>query len=193
MIPPFQSFDITVQWSLYFKTTNTTMKMWSYTADGLKGPVMNKIALWDQISFLIIMVVLRYRVVKQRDHCSYVQWNLSLKTTVQSMHRAEQHCGPTVWTFTHNRNTVSSSIPFMLKWNRVRGIRQSGPSIFSSALCYCTAELLSSRGRPSVVRPSVRRHRFLGNRQVDLHKILLTGTYPPYLQTIFLFFKILNF
>ncbi len=28
---------------------------------------------------------------------------------------------------------------------------------FSSALCYCTAELLSSRGRPSsVVRPSVR-------------------------------------
>ncbi len=28
--------------------------------------------------------------------------------------------------------------------------------IFSSALCYCTAELLSSRGRPSSVRPSVR-------------------------------------
>ncbi len=27
--------------------------------------------------------------------------------------------------------------------------------IISSALCYCTAELLSSRGRPSVRRPSV--------------------------------------
>ncbi len=26
--------------------------------------------------------------------------------------------------------------------------------LFSSALCYCTAELLSSRGRPSSVRPS---------------------------------------
>ncbi len=33
---------------------------------------------------------------------------------------------------------------------------------FSSALCYCTAELLSSRGRPSSSVVIVRRHRFLG-------------------------------
>ncbi len=40
--------------------------------------------------------------------------------------------------------------------------------IFSSALCYCTVELLSSRGRlSSIVCPSVHRHHFLGNRQVD--------------------------
>ncbi len=47
--------------------------------------------------------------------------------------------------------------------------------VVNSALCYCTAELLSSRRRPSSVvrrrqsahRPSVRIHRFLGNRQVD--------------------------
>ena len=35
---------------------------------------------------------------------------------------------------------------------------------------------------------SVRRHHFLGNRQVDWHHILVTGIYPPYFQTIFLSF-----
>ncbi len=66
--------------------------------------------------------------------------------------------------------------------------------VFSSAFCYCTAELLSPRGRPlSVVRPSVRKHRFHGNHQMDWHQILLTGTYPPYLQTIFFFSKFLIF
>ncbi len=47
----------------------------------------------------------------------------------------------------------------MLKWsgsdNRVTNILQQS-SVFCSALCYCTAELLSSRGRPSSVRPSVK-------------------------------------
>ncbi len=38
------------------------------------------------------------------------------------------------------------------------------------------------RRRPSVVR---RHYFFLGNRQVDWHQILLTDTYPPYLQTTF--------
>ena len=66
---------------------------------------------------------------------------------------------------------------------------------FDFKLCFV---LLHSRAtvmtRASVVRPSVRRHRFLGNRQVDWHQILLTGTYPPHLQTIFfLLFKILKF
>ncbi len=40
--------------------------------------------------------------------------------------------------------------------DRDRQIKRSGLAIFSS-LCYCTAELLLSRGRPSsVVRPSVK-------------------------------------
>ena len=55
--------------------------------------------------------------------------------------------------------------------------------IFSSALCYCTAELLSWCGCPS----SVCGHRFIRNRQVDWHQFLVTGTYPPYLQTFFIF------
>ncbi len=44
--------------------------------------------------------------------------------------------------------------------------------------------------RPSVL-PSVRRHRFVRNCPLAWHQILVTGTYPPYLQIIF-FFKILN-
>ncbi len=71
------------------------------------------------------------------------------------------------------------SVKFLLLPNHETDLRQilrkgTCPPIsrhfFSSALCYCTAELLSSRGRPSSVvrrrpsvrRPSVRRHRFLG-------------------------------
>ncbi len=42
------------------------------------------------------------------------------------------------------------------------------------------AELLTWRGRPSN-----RRHRFLGNRQVVWQQILMTCAYPPYLQTSF--------
>ncbi len=41
-----------VQWSLFFKTTHGTKKMWSYIAGGLKIKVIyltQKIALWDQI------------------------------------------------------------------------------------------------------------------------------------------------
>ncbi len=44
-----------------------------------------------------------------------------------------------------------------------------------------------------VRRPSVHRHPLLGNRQVVGHQILLTGTYPPYLQTIFFVFQNFNF
>ncbi len=28
--------DVYIQWSIYFKTTNGTMKLWSYTAGSLK-------------------------------------------------------------------------------------------------------------------------------------------------------------
>ncbi len=67
-------------------------------------------------------------------------------------------------------------------------------SFFFLALLCATAQQ-SYCHDVGVCRPSVRRHPFLGNRQVDWHQILLTGTYPPYLQTIFLFLfsKILNF
>ncbi len=49
-----------------------------------------------------------------------------------------------------------------------------------------------------VIRPSVRRHRFLGHRQVDWHQILLTRAYPPYIVSpdqfcfIFIFFIFYN-
>ncbi len=56
------------------------------------------------------------------------------------------------------------------------------------ALLSATAQQSYCR-HTGVRRPAVRRHRFLGNRQVDWHQILLTGTYPPYLQT----FQILHF
>ncbi len=60
--------------------------------------------------------------------------------------------------------------------------------IISSALCYSAAELQSSHRRPSsvVIHPSiVHRHHCLANRQMDWHQILVTATYPPYLQIIF--------
>ncbi len=67
--------------------------------------------------------------------------------------------------------------------------------IFSFALCYCTAELITVMTWVS----SVCRHHFLGNSQVDWHQILMTGTYPLYLdpdhfslvfRTFFYFFTI---
>ncbi len=66
---------------------------------------------------------------------------------------------------------------------------------FSSALCYCTAELLSSCVRPSDRRPSVRKTRFLRNHETNSCQILGQTTCPPYLKTLFLGggFKILNF
>ena len=61
-----------------------------------------------------------------------------------------------------------------------------------------SAELLSWRRRPSsVIRPSVRlsvrKLKFLGNRCMDPGQILWEATYPPYLQTIFLFFQNFQF
>ncbi len=61
-------------------------------------------------------------------------------------------------------------------------------------LCFV---LLHSRAtvvtRASVVPPSVvRRHRFLWNRLVDWHRILVTGTDPPYVQSIFFCFAFQN-
>ncbi len=41
--------EANVQWSLYFKTTHRTKKMWSYIAGGLKGHLIQRIALWEQI------------------------------------------------------------------------------------------------------------------------------------------------
>ncbi len=41
-----------LQWSLYFKTTCGTKKMWSYIAGGLKkGNLTKKIAFWEQIKW----------------------------------------------------------------------------------------------------------------------------------------------
>ncbi len=42
-----------VQWSLYFKATHGTKKMWSYIAGGpkIKGLLTQKIVLWDQIKW----------------------------------------------------------------------------------------------------------------------------------------------
>ncbi len=39
-----------LQWCLYFKTTDGSMKMWSFIAGGLKskGSTIHKIALWEQ-------------------------------------------------------------------------------------------------------------------------------------------------
>ncbi len=59
-------------------------------------------------------------------------------------------------------------------------------SLFSSALCYCTAELLSSRGRPSSVKA-------VFSEPVKQCQIWWKGTFSPYLQTTFLFFTILHF
>ena len=36
-----------IQWSLYYKTTHTTMKTWSYNAGGLKDSMAFKITRWD--------------------------------------------------------------------------------------------------------------------------------------------------
>ncbi len=44
-----------IQWSLYFKTTHATKKMWSY----IEGHLTQKGALWDQISGLIIKCSLK--------------------------------------------------------------------------------------------------------------------------------------
>ena len=64
--------------------------------------------------------------------------------------------------------------------------------IFSSALCYCTGELLSWRGRPS----SVRRHVFFSEtvKWIDT-KFLWQVSIHHYISRPFflLFFKILNF
>ncbi len=104
-----------------------------------------------------------------------------------------------------------------------------GQYFFSSALCYCTAELLSSRGRQSyVVRPSSvnaflyffffdklhnnkeyanaylckclprgkHLHRGKPVSQIPLSRLMPAwwkSTFSPYLQTIFLLFKILDF
>ena len=64
---------------------------------------------------------------------------------------------------------------------------------FSSAF-FATAQQSYCRDvgiwRPSF-HLSVRRHGFLGNQQVDWHQILVTATYPSYLQILFFFQKIL--
>ncbi len=52
--------------------------------------------------------------------------------------------------------------------------------IFSFALCYCTAEILSSRGCPS----SIHKTRFLKNRQANLREFFWEKTCPPYIQTV---------
>ncbi len=66
-------------------------------------------------------------------------------------------------------------------------------TIFSSALCYCTAELLSSRGRPSSsVRPSVD---IVFSEITEWINAKFWGQVPTHhiSRPFFLFFKILNF
>ncbi len=62
--------------------------------------------------------------------------------------------------YMHSSHSSQTSVKELL-WNvPCRYFHKHICSFFSSALCYCTAELLSSRGRPSSVvrrRPSVRR------------------------------------
>ena len=62
---------------------------------------------------------------------------------------------------------------------------------------FCATARQSYCNNMGVRCPSVRRYRFLGNRQVDWQQILVTGTYPLDLQTFFfcfvLFLKIFNF
>ncbi len=56
----------TIQWSLYFTTTKGTIKMWSYTAVGLKTQVqiIHKAELWDQIMWSYNQGDLEIKVVK---------------------------------------------------------------------------------------------------------------------------------
>ncbi len=85
------------------------------------------------------------------------------RTPYKSMHMGTKVDNPLEYDFDQGeilhgpRNkfykTVSS--PHMLQLPA--SIYRERMLIFSSALCYCTAELLSSRGRPSsAVRPSVK-------------------------------------
>ncbi len=60
----------------------------------------------------------------------------------------------------------------------------------SSALCYCTAELLSSGGRPLSVSPFVVRLSFVKPfsepvKHINAKFVGMIGTFSPYLQTIF--------
>ena len=50
------------------------------------------------------------------------------------------------------------------------------PVVFSSALCYCTAELLPPHRNPS----SLRKTRFLRTRQTDQCQIWQKGTFSPF-------------
>ncbi len=76
-------------------------------------------------------------------------------------------------TFPPRGKLVARTCPARLlrvQWRIEEGIKAFIICFFSSALCYCTAELLSSRGRSSSVvsRPSViRKTRFLRIRQAD--------------------------
>ncbi len=103
----------------------------------------------------------------------------------------------------YSLSKVSSPVIFLLPGGTQDSFNIGDPHIqgrlplnvtcfFSSALCYCTAELLSSRGRPSVCRPSVKP---VFSEPVGHINAKFGGKVPFYhiSRPFFLFFKILNF
>ncbi len=90
-----------------------------------------------------------------------------------------------IWMLAYHKPTTAT---FLLPCVSIKGRTLRDTLLVLALLCataqqsYChdvAVRRPSSVVRPSV-HPSVGRHRFLGNCQVDWHQILLTGTYSPY-------------
>ncbi len=77
-----------VQWSLYFKTTHGTKKMWSYIASGLKIKVIlhRKLPFGTKSSGLIINGGLKIEGCKMEGVCN-TGWTGMPRSTFPSLHR----------------------------------------------------------------------------------------------------------
>ena len=64
---------------------------------------------------------------------------------------------------------------------------------FLALLCATTAQQSYCRHMGVCLKSIIRRHHFLGYHWMNYRQILGTGTYLPYLQTIFFVFENLNF
>ena len=89
------------------------------------------------------------------------EWSTRRPRAVASEHTKDGGSLHGTFTFPPRGKLVARTCPtrlLRLQWRVEEGIKAPSFGFFSSALCYCTAELLSSRGRSSSVvnRPSVR-------------------------------------
>ncbi len=104
------------------------------------------------INYPCISAALRPLMVHWGQHCRTKEWNSSVSSIKQARtaHRKHLNLKEIILSYLPAKQSSAREMP--LSYCIDRG--PEPPSFFSSALCYCTAELLSSRRRPSSVRPS---------------------------------------